>query len=74
MTSVNIENGKIICVNKDFIQIGNKKYKVPDYVKCSLPKVNYIENGKIYINGYKFNEKNGTFKRSIFSFLKCLFA
>ena len=70
--NIQISNG-IISTNT-YIQIEDEIYDIPKYVQTALPKVNYTDNGNIYINGYKFNKKKKKFERTIFSYLKCLFA
>ena len=63
-----------IVATNTYIQIRAEKYDIPKHVQTAYPKINYIDKGDIYINGYKFNKRNKKFERSIFSYLKCLFA
>lgn len=72
MIITQIQNG--IVATNTYIQIGAEKYDIPKHVQTAYPKINYMDNGDIYINGYKFNKRNKKFERSIFSYLKCLFA
>ena len=72
MIITQIQNG--IVATNTYIQIGAEKYDVPKHVQTALPKVNYVNNEDIYINGYKFNKRNKKFERTVFSYLKCLFA
>ncbi len=70
---ISIRNNGIVATNT-YIQIGAEKYDIPTYVQTALPRVNYMDNEDIYINGYKFNKKKKKFERTVFSYLKCLFA
>lgn len=72
MINIQIQNG--IVATNTYIQIGAEKYDVPKHVQTAYPKINYVNNEDIYINGYKFNKKNKKFERTVFSYLKCLFA
>lgn len=75
MTTIrNIQISNNIISTNTYIQIGDEIYDIPKHVRNAHPKVNLMENKNIYINGYKFNKKSKKFERTVFSYLKCLFA
>ena len=55
MVITQIQNG--IVATNTYIQIGAEKYDIPKHVQTAYPKINYMENEDIYINGYKFKKK-----------------
>ena len=75
MVSINnIQSNNTVIVTNTYIQIGDEIYDIPKYVQTALLKINYVDNENVYVNGYKFNKKKKKFERTIFSYLKCLFA
>ena len=67
-----ITNGKSIIVNKDTITVDNKTYQIPNHVKSRFGTSNEMINGRIYLNGYRFNEKTGEWSIS-YKKIKTLF-
>ena len=65
INSVSYNNGKI-AINK------GEEIEVPNKVMAAKPNCILQEDGVIYINGYK--HVDGKFKRTLLTWLKCLFS
>ncbi len=58
-------NGQRTIVTNEYIEVGGKKYQLPEYLKSEYQNIKIIGK-KITINGYTFNPQNGTFTNSSF--------
>lgn len=67
-------SGNSYIVTSHYVSINEDVTLIPDKVKNATPKIQLTEDGNIWINGYKFDSKKKTFKRNIFTILKCLLA
>lgn len=72
MTQISSRNSYV--VTSGYVSINDDITYIPEKVKNATPKIQLTEDGKIWINGYKFDSKKKTFKRNIFTILKCLLA
>jgi len=60
------QNGYTIIQRNDAIEVNGKSYNMPSWVKKKNKNTLTVKNGKIIINGARFNPETGEFKRKWF--------
>jgi len=63
--TINIGDGDSIVSSNDEIFINGEKVKCPKGMTAGNVCSQTVINGKIYVNGYEYNKKTKTFKRSL---------
>lgn len=64
--------GNSLVISGSKIIINGEETSIPPRIKNAWPNCVLQHNGEVYVNGFKY--ENGTFKRTLSSWLKCIFS
>lgn len=66
------QEGNMLMVSGNKVIINGKETLIPRRIKNAWPNCILQQNGEVYVNGFKY--ENGNFRRTISSWLKCVFS
>jgi len=71
-SKVSVEGVQSVALVEGGLIVNGTEYNVPTKVLNATPNCILQSNGDLYVNGYKYED--GTFRRTLFTWLKCVFS